>query len=120
MPWLRIWRAGCIGRAAFSAGITRFLHEADPDILPRCCLAAEPFCDAARCTRAASCQAALNVPIPCSPRLAYFEPDARRACLALIQGRKLLRLHTYRRVDKEGVSFYTLWRSNGRPGTWSC
>jgi len=115
----RIWRAGCIIRAAFLDDITR-AYEADPD-LPLL-LAAEPFA-----TRFQECTPALRrvvakaalagVPIPVfASSLAYFDQiRATRLPAALIQGqRDFFGSHTYRRVDKEGV-FHTLWAAPGRP-----
>ena len=115
----RIWRAGCIIRAAFLDDITR-AYEADPD-LPLL-LAAEPFATRFQeCTpalRRVVSQAALaGVPIPVfASSLAYFDQiRATRLPAALIQGqRDFFGSHTYRRVDKEGV-FHTLWALDGRP-----
>ena len=115
----RIWRAGCIIRAAFLDDITR-AYEADPD-LPLL-LAAEPFATRFQeCTpalRRVVAQAALaGVPIPVfASSLAYFDQiRATRLPAALIQGqRDFFGSHTYHRVDKEGV-FHTLWAVPGRP-----
>ena len=115
----RIWRAGCIIRAAFLDDITR-AYEADPD-LPLL-LAAEPFATRFQeCTpalRRVVSQAALaGVPIPVfASSLAYFDQiRATRLPAALIQGqRDFFGSHTYHRVDKEGV-FHTLWAVDGRP-----
>ena len=90
----RIWRAGCIIRAAFLDDITR-AYEADPDL---------PLLLA-------------GVPIPVfASSLAYFDQiRSTRLPAALIQGqRDFFGSHTYHRVDKEGV-FHTLWAVPGRP-----
>ena len=115
----RIWRAGCIIRAAFLDDITR-AYEADPS-LPLL-LAAEPFATRFQeCTpalRRIVSQAALaGVPIPVfASSLAYFDQiRATRLPAALIQGqRDFFGSHTYRRVDREGI-FHTLWAEPGRP-----
>ena len=115
----RIWRAGCIIRAAFLDDITR-AYEADPS-LPLL-LAAEPFATRFQeCTpalRRIVSQAALaGVPIPVfASSLAYFDQiRATRLPAALIQGqRDFFGSHTYRRIDREGV-FHTRWAEPGRP-----
>ena len=115
----RIWRAGCIIRAAFLDDITR-AYEADP-ALPLL-LAAEPFATRFQeCTpalRRIVSQAALaGVPIPVfASSLAYFDQiRAARLPAALIQGqRDFFGSHTYRRVDREGI-FHTRWAEPGRP-----
>ncbi|OFQ22798.1 phosphogluconate dehydrogenase (NADP(+)-dependent, decarboxylating) [Actinomyces sp. HMSC062G12] len=115
----RIWRDGCIIRAAFLDDITR-AYEADPS-LPLL-LAAQPFATRfEECTpalRRIVSQAALaGVPIPVfASSLAYFDQiRATRLPAALIQAqRDFFGSHTYRRTDKEGV-FHTLWAAPGRP-----
>jgi 6-phosphogluconate dehydrogenase len=109
----RIWRGGCIIRAALLEDI-RKAYTAQPD-LPNMLLA-EPFTSAVQQRQnawRAAIQAAvgLGIPVPgMAASLAYF--DAYRtgrlpANLTQAQ-RDFFGSHTYRRIDKDGV-FHTEW-----------
>ncbi|MDN6566866.1 MAG: NADP-dependent phosphogluconate dehydrogenase, partial [Actinomyces sp.] len=115
----RIWRAGCIIRAAFLDDISR-AYEAEP-ALPLL-LAAEPFAARIQDTvpalrRVVALAASAGVPIPVfASSLSYFDTvRAERLPAALIQGqRDFFGSHTYQRVDRAGT-FHTLWAQQGRP-----
>ncbi|GAB4570309.1 MAG: NADP-dependent phosphogluconate dehydrogenase [Anaerolineae bacterium] len=109
----RIWRGGCIIRAALLEDI-RKVYAANPD-LPNM-LIAEPFRSAILAQqgawrRAIQTAVANGIPVPALAHgLAYF--DAYRtgrlpANLTQAQ-RDFFGSHTYRRIDREGV-FHTEW-----------
>lgn len=109
----RIWRGGCIVRAALLEDI-RKVYEASPD-LPNMLLA-EPFRTAVderqpALRKVISTAIAHAIPVPAlAHSLAYF--DAYRtgrlpANLTQAQ-RDYFGSHTYRRIDREGV-FHTEW-----------
>ena len=115
----RIWRAGCIIRAAFLDDITK-AYEAVPD-LPLL-LAAEPFASRIQAAvpslrRIVALAATSGVPIPVfASSLSYFDTiRSPRLPAALIQGqRDFFGSHTYQRIDRPGT-FHTLWATQGRP-----
>ncbi|MFD9692619.1 NADP-dependent phosphogluconate dehydrogenase [Kitasatospora sp. NPDC059088] len=115
----RIWRGGCIIRAAFLDRI-RAAHAADPDLVS---LLAEPqfateVADAQAAWRTVVAGAAQHgIPVPAfSAALAYFDTlRSERLPAALIQGqRDFFGAHTYRRTDRPG-SYHTRWAEPGRP-----
>ncbi|MEU0489300.1 NADP-dependent phosphogluconate dehydrogenase [Nocardiopsis sp. NPDC006139] len=109
----RIWRGGCIIRAAFLDRITA-AYEADPGLVSL--LSDAEF--AREIGRAqddwrsvVSLAVAEGVPVPgFAAALAYYDGmRADRLPAALTQGqRDYFGAHTYRRTDREGV-FHTLW-----------
>ncbi|MET8472079.1 NADP-dependent phosphogluconate dehydrogenase [Streptomyces sp. NPDC006422] len=109
----RIWRGGCIIRAAFLDRITA-AYEAEPglvSLLQDKEFAAEIAAaqDDWRSVLVAATQQ--GVPTPgFAAALAYYDAlRAERLPAALTQGqRDFFGAHTYRRVDREG-SFHTLW-----------
>ncbi|MDO4613740.1 MAG: NADP-dependent phosphogluconate dehydrogenase [Actinomycetaceae bacterium] len=114
----RIWRGGCIIRAAFLAEITK-AFEKTPD-LPL--LIGDDYFYAKivealpHWRRLVSLAALHGAPVPVfASSLSYYDglrADRLPACL--IQGqRDFFGAHTYRRVDKEGA-FHTLWAEEGR------
>lgn len=115
----RIWRAGCIIRAAFLDDISR-AYDSAPD-LPLL-LAAEPFATRIQdavpsLRRVVALAASAGVPIPVfGSSLSYFDTvRAERLPAALVQGqRDFFGSHTYHRTDKPGT-FHTLWAEEGRP-----
>ncbi|MGW5257668.1 NADP-dependent phosphogluconate dehydrogenase [Streptomyces sp. NPDC004012] len=119
----RIWRGGCIIRAAFLDRI-RAAYAADPGLVSL--LSDEGF--AAEITDAQvpwreviAVAARRGVPVPAfSAALSYYDSlRAERLPAALTQGqRDYFGAHTYRRVDREG-SFHTLWGTTGRAETQS-
>ncbi|MDQ6659275.1 MAG: NADP-dependent phosphogluconate dehydrogenase [Actinomycetota bacterium] len=110
----RIWRGGCIIRAAFLNRITDAYAAADSR--PATLLLAPYFTEvlgkSQESWRFAVAQAGFaGIPVPgFSSALAYYDAlRSRRLPAALIQGqRDFFGAHTYRRVDAEG-SFHTLW-----------
>ncbi|MFZ3572902.1 NADP-dependent phosphogluconate dehydrogenase [Streptomyces sp. BH097] len=109
----RIWRGGCIIRAAFLDRITA-AYEAEPNLVSL--LSDKGFADEIAAAQddwrsvlvAATIQ---GVPTPgFAAALAYYDAlRAERLPAALTQGqRDYFGAHTYRRVDREG-SFHTLW-----------
>ncbi|MFT0762659.1 NADP-dependent phosphogluconate dehydrogenase [Actinomyces sp. F1_1611] len=115
----RIWRGGCIIRAAFLGEITK-AFEKNPE-LPL--LIGDDYfyakiVEALPHWRRLVAAAALHgAPTPVfSSSLAYYDGvRAERLPAALIQGqRDFFGAHTYRRIDKKG-SFHTLWAEPGRP-----
>ncbi|WP_327654200.1 NADP-dependent phosphogluconate dehydrogenase [Streptomyces sp. NBC_00483] len=109
----RIWRGGCIIRAAFLDRITA-AYEAEPNLVSL--LSDKGFADEIAAAQddwrsvlvAATTQ---GVPTPgFAAALAYYDAlRAERLPAALTQGqRDFFGAHTYRRVDREG-SFHTLW-----------
>ncbi|MEY9875064.1 6-phosphogluconate dehydrogenase [Streptacidiphilus sp. MAP12-33] len=119
----RIWRGGCIIRAAFLDRI-RAAHAADPELVS---LLAEPgfaaeITEAQSSWRQVVATAALRgVPAPAfSAALAFYDTlRAARLPAALIQGqRDFFGAHTYQRTDRPGT-FHTHWADPGRPETQS-
>ncbi|MGE7437144.1 NADP-dependent phosphogluconate dehydrogenase [Kitasatospora sp. NPDC001175] len=117
----RIWRGGCIIRAAFLDRI-RAAHAANPGLVSL--LAEETFAaeiaDAQVPWREVVASAAhRGVPTPAfSAALAYYDTlRAERLPAALIQGqRDYFGAHTYQRTDRPGT-FHTHWAQPGRPET---
>jgi len=110
----RIWRGGCIIRAAFLNHITE--AYADAAAAPASLLLApyftEAVADAQVSWRKVVASAAMSgIPVPgFSSALAYYDGlRSERLSAALVQGqRDFFGAHTYRRVDEDGV-FHTLW-----------
>lgn len=109
----RIWRAGCIIRAAFLDRITE-AYARTPD-LPL--LLADPYfrdavAEGLPAWRRVVARAALTgTPTPAfASSLAYYDAvRAERLPAALVQAqRDLFGAHTYRRTDRDGT-FHTLW-----------
>ncbi|MFB6889061.1 NADP-dependent phosphogluconate dehydrogenase [Kitasatospora sp. NPDC056327] len=115
----RIWRGGCIIRAAFLDRI-RAAHAADPGLVSL--LAEERFAgeiaDALPSWRSVVATAALRgIPVPAfSAALAHYDTlRAEHLPAALIQGqRDFFGAHTYHRTDRPG-SYHTRWAEPGRP-----
>ncbi|MET7913387.1 NADP-dependent phosphogluconate dehydrogenase [Streptomyces avermitilis] len=117
----KIWRGGCIIRAAFLDRI-RAAYAEDPDLVSL--LADKGF--AAEITDAqvpwrevVAIATRRGVPAPAfSAALSYYDSlRADRLPAALTQGqRDYFGAHTYRRTDREG-SFHTLWGEEGRTET---
>ncbi|MEU6126727.1 NADP-dependent phosphogluconate dehydrogenase [Streptomyces sp. NPDC047123] len=109
----RIWRGGCIIRAAFLDRITA-AYEADAELVSL--LSDKGFADeigAAQDDWRAVLVAATTQGVPTpgfAAALAYYDAlRSERLPAALTQGqRDFFGAHTYRRVDREG-SFHTLW-----------
>ncbi|MYW63328.1 NADP-dependent phosphogluconate dehydrogenase [Streptomyces sp. SID8379] len=109
----RIWRGGCIIRAAFLDRITA-AYEAEPELVSL--LSDKGFADeiaAAQDDWRAVLVAATTQGVPTpgfAAALAYYDAlRAERLPAALTQGqRDFFGAHTYRRTDREG-SFHTLW-----------
>ncbi|MET9493672.1 NADP-dependent phosphogluconate dehydrogenase [Streptomyces sp. NPDC006552] len=109
----RIWRGGCIIRAAFLDRITA-AYEAEPGLVSL--LSDKGFADeiaAAQDDWRAVLVAATTQGVPTpgfAAALAYYDAlRAERLPAALTQGqRDYFGAHTYRRTDREG-SFHTLW-----------
>ncbi|MDT0328442.1 NADP-dependent phosphogluconate dehydrogenase [Nocardiopsis lambiniae] len=109
----RIWRGGCIIRAAFLDRITA-AYEADPGLVSL--LSDRDFADeigAAQDDWRAVLAAATTQGVPTpgfAAALAYYDGlRTDRSPAALIQGqRDYFGAHTYRRTDGEGT-FHTLW-----------
>ncbi|AIE83076.1 MULTISPECIES: NADP-dependent phosphogluconate dehydrogenase [Actinotignum] len=115
----RIWRAGCIIRAAFLDRITE-AYTRQPD-LPL--LLADPYFSSEisgaveAWRRIVVFAAQRGVPIPAfASSLAYYDGvRAERLPANLIQAqRDYFGAHTYRRLDTEGV-FHTVWQDPARP-----
>ena len=115
----RIWRAGCIIRAAFLDRITE-AYTRQPD-LPL--LLADPYFSSEisgaveAWRRIVVFAAQRGVPIPAfASSLAYYDGvRAERLPANLIQAqRDYFGAHTYHRVDTEGV-FHTVWQDPARP-----
>jgi 6-phosphogluconate dehydrogenase len=110
----RIWRGGCIIRAAFLNRITE--AYADAGAAPASLLLAPYFAqavaDAQESWRKVVASAAMaGIPVPgFSSALAYYDGlRSKRLSAALVQGqRDFFGAHTYRRIDEDGV-FHTLW-----------
>jgi 6-phosphogluconate dehydrogenase len=109
----RIWRGGCIIRAAFLNGI-RAAFDRDPD-LPNLLMDAE-FGQAVQSRQGALrrvVRAAVASGVPClafGSALAYFDAyrTARLPANLTQAQRDYFGAHTFRRIDKEGV-FHTEW-----------
>ncbi|MZD10479.1 NADP-dependent phosphogluconate dehydrogenase, partial [Streptomyces sp. SID5785] len=109
----RIWRGGCIIRAAFLDRITA-AYEADPALVSL--LSDKGFAEeiaAAQDDWRSVLGAAITQGVPTpgfAAALAYYDAlRADRLPAALTQGqRDFFGAHTYRRTDREG-SFHTLW-----------
>ena len=117
----KIWRGGCIIRAAFLDRI-RAAYAVDPGLVS---LLSDPgfateVKDAQVPWREVVAMAARRgVPVPAfSASLSYYDTlRAERLPAALTQGqRDYFGAHTYRRVDQAG-SFHTLWGETGRKET---
>ncbi|MCB0161482.1 MAG: NADP-dependent phosphogluconate dehydrogenase, partial [Caldilineaceae bacterium] len=115
----RIWRAGCIIRAAFLNDITA-AYEADPDLSNL--LLAPYFRDAVleaqdAWRRVAATSAQLGITTPAmSSALAFFDGFRRgRLPANMIQAqRDYFGAHTYERVDRpRGEFFHTNWTGQG-------
>ncbi len=114
----RIWRGGCIIRAAFLNDITA-AYAAEPQ-LPTL-LTDRGFADAVRDAQdswrsVVATAARLGIPVPgFASALSYYDAlRARRLPAALVQGqRDFFGAHTYRRVDRPGV-FHTEWATEAR------
>ncbi|MDT0607193.1 NADP-dependent phosphogluconate dehydrogenase [Croceitalea rosinachiae] len=110
----KIWRAGCIIRAALLADITE-AFKAD-DTLPNLLLSpafVEKVQGTVNATRELVAYGATNgIPLPgLSNSLTYFDAyTSSRLPLNLIQGqRDYFGSHTYERIDREGI-FHTEWK----------
>jgi 6-phosphogluconate dehydrogenase len=109
----KIWRGGCIIRAAFLNRITE-AYAKDPGLVAL--VTAPYFTDAITRTqdawrRVVARAAQSGIPTPAfSSSLAYYDAlRAKRLPASLVQGqRDFFGAHTYRRVDVEGT-FHTLW-----------
>ena len=109
----KIWRGGCIIRAAFLNRITEAYAE-NPGLVS---LVTAPYFTAAVAgtqdswRRVVAGSALSGIPTPAfSSSLAYYDSlRAPRLPAALVQGqRDFFGAHTYKRVDREGT-FHTLW-----------
>ncbi len=111
----KIWRAGCIIRAALLADITR-AYRAAPDLANL--LLSKDFVDKVQdtvnATRELVSYGAVNgIPLPgLSNALTYFDAyTSQRLPLNLIQAqRDYFGSHTYERTDREGI-FHTEWEA---------
>lgn len=114
----RIWRGGCIIRAAFLTEITK-AFERDPQLplLIGDSYFYDKIVEALPHWRRLVAQAALHgAPVPVfASSLAYYDGlRAERLPAALIQGqRDYFGAHTYKRIDKEGA-FHILWAEDDR------
>jgi 6-phosphogluconate dehydrogenase len=114
----KIWRGGCIIRAAFLDRI-HAAYSGDPELVSL--LSEEQF--AAEIAEAqgpwrdvVATAVRYGVPVPAfSAALAYYDTlRAEHLPAALIQGlRDFFGAHTYRRTDREGT-FHTLWAESDR------
>ncbi|MEU6370601.1 NADP-dependent phosphogluconate dehydrogenase [Streptomyces sp. NPDC046931] len=117
----RIWRGGCIIRAAFLDRI-RAAYAVDPglvSLLSDAGFAAEIRDAQVPWREVIATAARRGVPVPAfSASLSYYDSlRAERLPAALTQGqRDYFGAHTYRRVDREG-SFHTLWGTADRTET---
>jgi 6-phosphogluconate dehydrogenase len=117
----KIWRGGCIIRAAFLDRI-RAAHEANPDLVSL--LAEKGFAEEIEAAQVpwrevVASATRRGIPAPAfSAALAYYDTlRFERLPAALIQGlRDFFGAHTYRRTDREGT-FHTHWADPGRPET---
>jgi 6-phosphogluconate dehydrogenase len=111
----RIWRAGCIVRAALLEDV-RAAFARDPQLVNL--MLAEAFRDALESRQggwrsAVTTAIALGIPVPAmSASLAYYDAyrSARLPANLTQAQRDFFGAHTYRRVDREGV-FHTEWTS---------
>jgi 6-phosphogluconate dehydrogenase len=112
----RIWRGGCIIRAAFLNRITE-AFEQDPDLAS---LLVAPYFVAALADtqeswrRVVAGAAGSGIPVPgFASSLSYFDGlRSERLPAALIQGqRDFFGAHTYQRTDRTGT-FHTLWSAD--------
>jgi len=112
----RIWRGGCIIRAAFLNRITE-AFEQEPNLAS---LLVAPYFTAAlgdtqeSWRRVVAHAAASGIPTPgFSSALAYYDGlRSERLPAALIQGqRDFFGAHTYRRIDRDGT-FHTQWSAD--------
>ena len=109
----KIWRAGCIIRAALLADITQAFHE--NEALPNLLLAPS-FIEKVKETVGAARKlvafgATNGIPLPgLSNALTYFDAyTSSRLPLNVIQAqRDFFGSHTYERLDREGI-FHTEW-----------
>ena len=116
----RIWRGGCIIRAAFLDDIAK-AYESDPGLASL--LTAPVFAGALERAlpswRRVVADAVLRgVPAPVfASGLAYIDAlRADRLPAALIQGqRDFFGAHSYRRIDDPGTAYHVLWAEAGRP-----
>ncbi len=115
----KIWRGGCIIRAAFLDRI-RAAHAANPGLVSL--LAEEHFAEEIAGAQVpwrevVASAARRGIPAPAfTAALAYYDTlRAERLPAALIQSqRDFFGAHTYQRVDREGT-FHTKWAEPGRP-----
>ena len=109
----KIWRAGCIIRAAILADITE-AYQAEPDL--QNLLLSKSFIGKVQSTVDAARElvaygATNGIPLPgLSNALTYFDAyTSQRLPLNLIQAqRDYFGSHTYERIDREGI-FHTEW-----------
>ncbi len=117
----RIWRGGCIVRAAFLDRV-RAAYAADPcrvTLLTEKGFTAEIAEAQVPWREVVATAARHGVPVPAfSAALSYYDTlRAERLPAALTQGqRDYFGAHTYRRTDREG-RFHTLWERAGRSET---
>jgi 6-phosphogluconate dehydrogenase len=109
----RIWRAGCIIRAALLEDIANaYSGESDPSNLLLAPAFVSKVSDTVNSAREMVSYAALNgIPVPgLSNSLSYFDAyTSGRLPLNLIQAqRDHFGSHTYERLDREGI-FHTEW-----------
>jgi 6-phosphogluconate dehydrogenase len=109
----RVWRAGCIIRAALLEDITRaFTRNPDlPNLLLDETLGGAVLSRQEAWRRVVQTGVGLGIPLPAtSASLVYFDAyRSERLPANLIQAqRDYFGAHTYQRLDKEGV-FHTLW-----------
>lgn len=117
----RIWRAGCIIRAAFLDRI-RTAYTAAPEM--NSLLLEKDFAEEIahaqvpwRETVASAARRGIPVPAFAAALASYDTLRAERLPTALIQGqRDYFGAHTYRRTDRQGV-FHTHWAQPDRPET---
>ncbi|HWG22899.1 MAG TPA: NADP-dependent phosphogluconate dehydrogenase [Actinospica sp.] len=115
----KIWRGGCIIRAAFLDRI-RAAHAANPGLISL--LAEEHFADEIGHAQipwreVVAIAARRGIPVPAfSAALAFYDTlRGEHLPAALIQGlRDFFGAHTYRRTDRAGT-FHTEWAEPGRP-----
>ncbi len=111
----RIWRGGCIIRAALLEDI-RTAYTAQPDLLNL--MLAEPFREGIQTRQEAwrrviQTAVGLGIPVPgMSAALAYFDAyrSARLPANLTQAQRDYFGSHTYRRLDQEGI-FHTGWEA---------
>ncbi|MCC6214499.1 MAG: NADP-dependent phosphogluconate dehydrogenase [Polyangiaceae bacterium] len=111
----RIWKAGCIIRAAFLGRIqAAFQRDAKlPNLLLDASFAEELAARQASWRRVVALAAQAGVPVPAtSASLAYYDTcRSERLPANLIQAqRDYFGAHTYKRTDRDG-DFHTAWKS---------